>query len=229
MTPVHVWLRELRRKLGLNQHDVEQGTAAFGEAARVTQSYLSRLERGSKPLSALTPPKMNALRVLYRVSPDEWTAHTGLAIITPPDTDEATGGLEFIRMPVHALASAGVPISDDNDATVLGSIVDTELVPREEFRGGMIVLEVQGDSMTREGGGIRHGDRIYVDSTDLELREGKIFVLHVHGGGTVVKRVRRFDHDFWLTSDNPNYPPLKPDQATVIGRVYYHQPRGHRL
>ena len=225
MSDIHTWLRELRTRLGLRQDQVETHTAALGENCRVTQSYLSKLERGSKPLSALTPHKMNALRQLYRVTPEEWAAHTGLSVITGTSAHEVSGGLEFVRVPVHALATAGVPLSEDS----ADSALDTELVPREEFRSGMTVLEVQGNSMATGEGGIQSGDHIYVDTSDLELREGKIYVLHVHGGGWVVKRVRRFDGEYWLTSDNPDYPPIRPDQASVIGRVYYHRPKGKRL
>lgn len=224
MMDVSLWLRELRLRSGLRQDQVEAHTAARGEAYRVSQSYLSKLERGAKAVGSLTPQKMNALRQLYRVSPQEWVAHTGLHIVTEAREHEVAGGLEFVRVPVRALAAAGVPLSEDSSG-----IIDTELVPREEFKNGMVVLEVQGESMTSAEGGLRHGDRIYVDVADLELREGKVYVLHVHGGGTVVKRVRRFEGEFWLTSDNPDFPPIRPDQATVIGRVYYHQPKGRRV
>ena len=93
----------------------------------------------------------------------------------------------------------------------------------------MLVLEVGGDSMTTEAGGIRPGDRIYVDTGDLDLREGRIYVLHVPGLGLTVKRLRRFGPALWLTSDNPDHPPVKPEEVTVVGRVYYHQPQGQRL
>lgn len=219
-----MWLRELRVRLRLRQDQVEAHSATIGESCRISQSYLSKLERGTKTLSSLTPQKMNALRLIYRVSPEEWASHTGLSVVTGHGEDDVVGGLEFVRVPVHALAAAGLPLSEDGS-----SIIDTELVPREEFKNGMVVLEVQGESMTSSDGGLRHGDRIYVDVNDLELREGKVYVLHVQGGGILVKRVRRFDGDFWLTSDNPEFPPIRPDQVTLVGRVYYHQPRGRRL
>ncbi len=224
MSAPHLWLRSLRRALGLSQIEVEARTAALGEACRVSQSYLSKLEGGCKPLASLPPLKLDALRRLYQVSPGEWVAHTGLQLVLEANAGEVVGSLDFVRMPVRALAAAGFPLSEDGSDTI-----DNELVPREEFRGGMVVLEVQGESMTTLEGGLRSGDRVYVDTADLELREGKIYVLHVGGGGTVVKRVRHFEDGFWLTSDNPNFAPIRPDQATVIGRVYFHQPRGRRL
>ncbi len=219
------WLRERRSALGLGQGAIEEATAQSGEHARVTQSYLSKLERGLRPLSSLTPARQDALRRALDLSPSEWAARSGLNALLAPDGDEVVGGLEFVRVPVRALATAGWPVGEDD-----ASIIDAELVPQAEHRSGMIVLEVQGDSMTAPGGqGVRSGDRIYVDPSDLSLREGRIYVLYVPGSGLVVKRVRRFGEDYWLTSDNPDYPPLRPEQAQVVGRVYYHQPKGNRV
>ena len=225
MHDVPAWLRERRRALGLQQGVVEEATAQAGEHARVTQSYLSKLERGVRPLSSLTPVRQDALRRALELSASEWAARSGLTTLLAPAGDEVVGGLEVVRVPVRALAVAGWPVSEDD-----ASIIDAELVPQAEYRSGMIVLEVQGDSMTTPGGGgIRGGDRIYVDPHDLGLREGRVYVLHVPGSGLVVKRLRRFDEVFWLTSDNPDYPPLRPEQAKLVGRVYFHQPRGSRL
>lgn len=215
MTSPDAWLRTTRVRLGLKQEDVETRTAALGDAYRVTQSYLSKLERGLKALSDVAPAKLDALRRVYGLTPAEWTAHTGLHLVTPDDTSER--GLAFVRVPVRAGAVAGHPVDD------------AELVPRDEYRTDMLVLEVHGDSMLGPDGGLRDGDRIYIDTHDLELREGRIYALHVPGSGTVVKRVRKYDGAFWLTSDNPDFPPLRPHRATVLGRVYYHQPRGRRL
>ncbi|WP_216321046.1 XRE family transcriptional regulator [Deinococcus aestuarii] len=223
------WLRERRAGLGLRQDEVARLTALHGgEAGSVTQPYLSRLERGTRPLGALTPARQDALRRALEISAGEWVARTGLPLLTTPGAGgELLGTLDLIRVPVRALASAGLPLSEDH-----GSVIDHELVPAREHRPGMLVLEVQGDSMsTGEGGagGIRPGDRIYVDPGDLDLREGRVYVLHVPGLGLTVKRLRRYGPHVWLTSDNPDHPPVKPEEATVVGRVYFHQPRGNRL
>ncbi|MEF2276889.1 XRE family transcriptional regulator [Deinococcus sp. YIM 134068] len=223
------WLRERRTLLGLRQDEVARRTELHGgEAGSVTQPYLSRLERGTRPLGALTPVRQDALRRALEISASEWVARTGLPMLTiPGEGDVMLGTLELVRVPVRALASAGLPLAEDH-----GSVIDHELVPAREYRPEMLVLEVQGDSMsTGEGGagGIRPGDRVYVDPGDLDLREGRIYVLHVPGLGLTVKRLRRYGPHVWLTSDNPDHPPVKPEEATVVGRVYYHQPRGSRL
>lgn len=221
------WLRERRTALGLQQADISARTASLsGETGRVTQPYLSRLERGTRLLSSLTPARQDALRRALELTASEWIARTGLPLLTPVPGEDVLGTLELVRVPVRALATAGLPLTEDFE-----SIIDHELVPLRDHRPGMLVLEVQGDSMTTDGGagGIRSGDRIYVDAGDLDLREGRVYVLHVPGLGLTVKRLRRYGRELWLTSDNPDHPPVRPEEATTVGRVYYHQPRGHRL
>ena len=68
----------------------------------------------------------------------------------------------------------------------------------------------------------------YVDALDFENM--RIQTEGNYGGlGLTVTRLRRYGEPLWLTSDNPDHPPVKPEEATTVGRVYYHQPRGHRL
>lgn len=224
--PLAAWLRDTRTRLGLQQADLSRLTAQAGEQTRITQPYLSRLERGERDLAALTPARQDALRRALQITASEWIARTGLPLLAHTPTEDVLDTLELVRVPVRALATAGLPLAEDEH-----SIIDHELVPVRDHRPGMLVLEVQGDSMTTDGGasGIRPGDRIYVDPGDLDLREGRVYVLHVPGLGLTVKRLRRYGEHLWLTSDNPDHPPVKPEEATTVGRVYYHQPRGHRL
>lgn len=222
---IPAWLRSHRTSLGLRQSEISEATRDHGGPdTHITQSYLSRLEAGTRPLHALTPARQDALRRALDITAGEWVARTGLPLLGPPPGEDVLTALELVRVPVRALATAGLPVTEDQ-----ASIIDHELVPARDHRPGMLVLEVGGDSMTTEAGGIRPGDRIYVDTGDLDLREGRIYVLHVPGLGLTVKRLRRFGPALWLTSDNPDHPPVKPEEVTVVGRVYYHQPQGQRL
>lgn len=224
------WLAQRRAALGLQQGQVSARTLERGGPdGRVTQPYLSRLERGARPLSALTPARQDALRRALEIPAGEWVARTGLPLLRGAPNDDALHLLELVRVPVRALASAGLPFTED-----AAGVIDHELVPARDHRPGMLVLEVGGESMTTAGGGgIRPGDRIYVDPGDLDLREGLVYVLHLPGLGLTVKRLRRYGVGsraaLWLTSDNPDHPPVKPEDVTVVGRVYFHQPRGVRL
>ncbi|GGL14668.1 LexA family transcriptional regulator [Deinococcus radiotolerans] len=219
------WLRQQRQALGLGQHELSDRTGALGgPQGRITQPYLSRLERGERALGALTAVRQDALRRALNITLSEWTARTGLRPLAPEPREDLLGSMELIRVPVRALASAGLPTAEDH-----ASVIDYELVPLRDHRPGMLVLQVQGDSMTTDSGGLRPGDRVYVDPGDLDLREGRVYVLHVPGLGLTVKRLRRYSDQLWLSSDNPDHPPVRPEEASVIGRVYYHQPQGQRL
>jgi transcriptional regulator with XRE-family HTH domain len=88
--PLNIWLKERREMLQLKQEDVQQQTEAYGYKARIGQSYLSKIERGIKPLSELGPEKMDALRKVLKLSPIEWFEITGLKIVTS-ETIEAPG------------------------------------------------------------------------------------------------------------------------------------------
>lgn len=77
------WLKDRRISAGLGQDDVDRLSTQRG--ARISQSYLSQIERGIKPLAAMGAERMNVLRQLYKVSPEEWATRTGLGIVLPSE------------------------------------------------------------------------------------------------------------------------------------------------
>lgn len=79
----HEWIRERREDKGIRQADVEEQTAALGPRHRVSQSHLSKIEKGRAPLIGLGPERMDALRRVLGLSPEEWTRGTGLQIVAP--------------------------------------------------------------------------------------------------------------------------------------------------
>ena len=130
------------------------------------------------------------------------------------------------RVPVIALASAGAPVDDSADARIIG----WEYLDDEQYRAHMLVLEVDGESMNSgHADSLQHGDRLYVDTRDIRLQDSKVYVVHIHGNGIVVKRARKLGEDWWLFSDNSDFAPTRPDEASIIGRVYFHQPKGKKL
>ncbi len=235
------WLREYRTRLGLKRPDVISEIYKLDPRATITPDYLSKIEYGVRSLAKVSPDTREALRQALHIPIDVWTRETGLATpwqesqisralsngaqLRQHQGDEVHGGLSFVRMPVRAIAQAGLPFQP-NEVSSLG----TELVPLDQHRDGMVVLEVDGHSM--DGGDVndlKPGDRIYVDVHDKDLRDGKVFVVYVHGNGMVVKRVRFLFGQPILTSDNPDFAPIKPDEADVVGRVYFIQPRGRTI
>lgn len=83
------WLKDRREDAELTQSDVDRETQQLGPRFRVSQSYLSQIEKGTRPFTDLKPEKMDALRRLYGVSREEWISMTGVVLMTPQEAAEA--------------------------------------------------------------------------------------------------------------------------------------------
>lgn len=82
-TEVRRWLTDTREDLGLTQTEVDRRTRELGSKYRVSQSYLSQIESGTRPFTDLGPERMDALRRVYRISAEEWVRRTGVSLMTP--------------------------------------------------------------------------------------------------------------------------------------------------
>ncbi|WP_052326681.1 helix-turn-helix domain-containing protein [Deinococcus peraridilitoris] len=91
------WLREVRQDRNMRQEDIEAKTAELG--AKISQSHLSKIERGHATFSSLGPERMDALRRALRISPEEWAANTGLKIVSPEDVSPASTKLDVTAPP----------------------------------------------------------------------------------------------------------------------------------
>jgi repressor LexA len=115
---------------------------------------------------------------------------------------------KLVRIPVVGRAGAGFPESPA-DMDVIGWV----LVSKETFqKGGKFSVQVHGDSMEPT---LHDGDfavfKTYVgDGSDIP--SGKVVVVRNHCGELIVKRLTRVGGSIVLTSDNPKYPPIPPEQ-----------------
>lgn len=233
--PPHEWLREYRQDKGVRQEDIERLTAAYGPRSKISQSHLSKIERGNAPLIGLGAERINALRLALGMSAEEWVENTGVQIVTaasdvtpPAPRGEVSTVLHVFKVPVICMASAGPGIKPGECDEPLAY----DYVLPELYLEHMLIMQVDGNSMTSSGAvnSLDAGDWVYVDTHSLDLQEGKIFVVYVQGAGVMVKRVRHYPALGWvLTSDNASYAPIQPDDAKIIGRVYYRQPKGEKL
>lgn len=203
-----------RTFLGKSLVDVENETD--GE---LYQALLYRIENGIKDPSTLTVRQFGLLLKVLDWSIQDWQENTGLEAhinIKTLQPEERVTPVRFLIQPVRGLASAGQPV-DPEGVPVLADV----------WRRGSLLYRVEGDSMTPT---LNDGDRVYVDPSETELREGRIYICEIPGDGHTIKRVRRLDDgQLWLVSDNPAYRPWRPSEMRVIGRVYYHDPAGGRL
>ncbi|WP_158680087.1 helix-turn-helix domain-containing protein [Deinococcus sp. NW-56] len=91
-TEVRRWLTDTREDLGLTQTEVDRRTRELGPKFRVSQSYLSQIESGTRPFTDLGPERMDALRRVYRISAEEWVRRTGVSLMTPDALEHPGGG-----------------------------------------------------------------------------------------------------------------------------------------
>ena len=115
-------------------------------------------------------------------------------------------------VPLLGAIAAGAPLlAEQHVDSVL--TLPTQLVGQ----GETFMLEVQGESMT--GAGILSGDRVVVRAQPM-VENGEIAAVLVDETEATIKRVRfGTDGRIELLSENPEYPPLVPDDPRILGKV----------
>lgn len=189
-----------RRELGKTQEDLAFETG-------LSQSLISQIERGVHHPLRLTAENFHALLKAL-----QWGLHS---------FSEATG----IEVPVERFAYADIAPASIRFVPILGGTMAGKPfeypIPREYYRPGAAVYEVQGDSMddgTERA--IKEGDLVLVDTSLRDLRPGKLYVLEIIGDGYTLKEARKVGDDWLFISWNPAYEVLRPDEVRVVGQVY---------
>lgn len=224
-TPKPAWAAAFKRRREQEVGSQEE----LAIRADVSQSLISQIERGVQHPTGVSVERFARLLEALKWTPAAFVSDTGIplgpnvmnAASDHPSlpADEVRPITDLHRVPVRGLAAAGSGFySDDN-------ILDYEYVTADEYRVGMLAVQIEGDSMEPT---IPNGSRVYVDSRQTDPQDGKLFLIHIHGNGFIVKRARAVGQSWLLLSDNPKYPALTPDEATVVGQVYFVQPRGWR-
>lgn len=72
---------------------------------------------------------------------------------------------------------------------------------------GTYALRVKGESMTPT---IRHGDTVLF-RIDQDAQPGDVVVVNDEFGDSMLKRLKKKDEEYWLTSDNQEYPAVRPN------------------
>jgi repressor LexA len=198
-------IRELREVLGLTQ---KQFGERIGKSWRTVQDW----EAGK---SSIPDHTLRFISSTFGVS-YEWLK-TGQgemwekrekALLEELEVKTREVFEKLVRIPVVGRAGAGFPESPA-DMDVVGWV----LVSKETFqKGGKFSVQVHGDSMEPT---LHDGDfvvfKTYVgDGSDIP--NGKVVVVRNHHGELVVKRLIRTNGLIMLTSDNPKYPPIPPEQ-----------------
>lgn len=176
----------------------------------MSYGYLAKLESGVRSLASAAVEFREGLRMVYRVSRQEWERETGLH--TPVDevtldTDDLRGGSR--RLEVIDLLSAG-PGTDG------GTVIDTIDIPAS-WEGHHAAYEVTGDSMAPD---IPDGARVVVRVQDY-ASPGNEVVVWVPEHGMLVKLLKDITPEGFLvlTSYNPSHKPIWAQDARIYGVV----------
>jgi repressor LexA len=198
-------IRLLRKALNLTQ-------AEFGEKIGRAWNTINRWEAGEREIPDMA---LKLISQVFGIS-YEWLK-TGQGEMWERKEKTLLEELEaktrellekLVRIPVVGRAGAGFPESPA-DMDVIGWV----LVSKETFqKGGKFSVQVCGDSMEPT---LHDGDfvafKTYVgDGSDIP--SGKVVVVRNHCGELIVKRLTRVGGSIVLTSDNPKYPPIPPEQ-----------------
>lgn len=181
------------------------GTAyALSQKSGVSKSNMSRWLSGTPPRTADIEPVMDLL---------------GARIVLPDDTL-----IDYDLVPkVSAKAGAGASLETSDETEGLYAF-------RKDFMGrehicaaSAVMMDVVGDSMEPE---FYEGDTLLVDKSDIEIRDGKVYVVTL-GDELRVKRIFNSLNGLILRSDNPKYPDIHvegPDLENFVvhGRVRWH-------
>ncbi len=198
-------IRDLRKALGLTQKE-------FASRIGITYQMLGLYERGKyEPPEKVLKLISSTFGVSYewlKEGKGEMWERKDKAILEGAVARLTEVAERLVRIPIVGDAGAGFPKSPA-DIKEVGYI----LVSKDTLqKGGRFSVQVRGDSMEPT---LHDGDFVvfkpYVgDGSDIP--SGKIVVVRNIGGELVVKRLVRIDGLTMLTSDNPKYPPIPPEQ-----------------
>ena len=198
-------IRALRKTLGLTQKE-------FADRIGITYQMLGLYERGEyDPPDKVLKLISSTFGVSYnwlKTGQGEMWERKEKALLEELEAKTREVLEKLVRIPVVGRAGAGFPESPA-DMEAVGWV----LVSKETFqKGGKFSVQVHGDSMEPT---LHDGDfvvfKTYVgDGSDIP--SGKVVVVRNHHGELVVKRLARVNGSIVLTSDNPKYPPIPPEQ-----------------
>ena len=203
-------IRTLRKKLGLTQMEFAE---KLGKSWRTIQDW----EAGKRNIPE---PELRLISQIFGVSYEWIKTGQGEIFEKKPSIEEIISAEQrrikenSILVPLIGKAGAGFP-QMKGDIEIIGYI-ETKKIPRVN-PSDLIAVEVHGDSMEPT---LQEGDKviakIYIgDGFDIPNR--KIVIVANQDGELLVKRLMKKDGLILLTSDNPNYPPIVPQEARIIG------------
>jgi repressor LexA len=205
MGNIHERLKYLRKTLGLSQEEFGE---SIGKSLRTIQYWeAGTVQIPDTALKLISSTFGVSYEWLKEGKGEMWERKEKTLL---EELEAKTKELleKLVRIPVVGRAGAGFPESPA-DMNVVGWVP----VNKETFqKGGKFSVQVHGDSMEPT---LHDGDfvifRTYLGD-GLDIPSGKVVVVRNHSGELIVKRLIKINGLIMLTSDNPKYPPIPPEQ-----------------
>ena len=191
-------LRELMHRSNLNQ-------TRLSEMTGIDVGTISRWKtRGTTPKKGTLLKLSEALKC----SVDELTCDHPAPNQTELAPKQGSKLVPVVTVPLLGRVPAGIPEQ-----------IEEQVEDYVAFPGvaqGTYALRAHGESMVPA---IRHDDFVLF-RIDQDARPGHVVVVNNEFGESMLKRLREKDGELWLTSDNPEYPAVRPnDHYRIMGVV----------
>lgn len=217
------WAKALKMRridLELSQERITDVTEGL-----ISQSTMSALEVGKQELTDLSYLRVVSLAEALNWTLAEMQAATGVNLgIKGDDLTQQVqllGGAirvdNRVQVPVYSLSNAGM---DDLSSAPIITFIDVEPKIAHHRNRATFLL----DNATMEPT-INEGDCIHVDTSELEIKDNKIYLFLVSETVFVVRAYVGKDGAVTLAPDNRRYPPPHALEGRVIGRVFAYSPQ----
>jgi phage repressor protein C with HTH and peptisase S24 domain len=207
---IHERLKYLRKTLGLSQEEFGE---RIGKSLRTIQYWEAGTVQIPDTALKLISSTFGVSYEWLKTGQGEMWEKREKALLEELEAKTREVLEKLVRIPVVGRAGAGFPESPA-DMDVVGYV----LVSKETFqKGGKFSVQVSGDSMEPT---LHNGDFVVFkpytgDGSDIP--NGKVVIVRNYSGELIVKRLTRVNGYIVLTSDNPKYPPILPEQFKTEG------------
>jgi len=211
MEKIHERLKILRQKLGLTQKE-------FGEKIGKSWITINRWEAGDRPIPE---PILYQIALTFGVSYEWLKTGQGEIFEKKPSIEEIILAEQrrikenMVLLPLIGRVGAGYP-QDRGDVEIL-AYLEIPKIPRENPKN-LFAVKVVGDSMYPT---LQEDDIVIAKhfiGHASEIKNKKIVIVANEWGELYIKRLIKTKNEFLLTSDNPAYPPIQPnDYYRIIG------------
>ena len=204
-------IRTIRKKLGLTQMEFAE---KLGKSWRTIQDW----EAGKRNIPE---PELRLISQTFGISYEWLKTGQGEIFEKKPSIEEIILAEQrrikenMVLLPLIGRVGAGYP-QDRGDVEIL-AYVEIPKIPRENPKN-LFAVKVVGDSMYPT---LQEDDIVIAKhfiGYASEIKDKKIVIVANEWRELYIKRLIKTKNEFLLTSDNPAYPPIQPnDYYRIIG------------